>query len=303
MHLIRLNDAPFVEGNLEERRYYLPDRDPLEVIETRMSANASQSAHSHDTIREAMLVLEGTVRVEEVVAGITSSQILNVGDFVVFDRGVLHRMENESNLSARTLHFKFLGEGKDRALFADDKNTIEVARTQTAAGPDIYTQDYRHFDNLIWQVPAWASAIFSFAITASVLVLANGKSIEAFLSLPISAPHSVSVFLFAIFFVLLLLINVFLRFRLHQRVAPRPNRRYVPALWYMVSGQTSLLLVLFVEAATIFCFALVTAGVPPIFADCVAAILFGTVFSYVEWSVRKLSATLREDRERTRSAG
>ena len=39
MHLIRLNDAPFVERDLETRRYYTPDRDPLEIIETVMRPN------------------------------------------------------------------------------------------------------------------------------------------------------------------------------------------------------------------------------------------------------------------------
>lgn len=302
MHLIRLNDAPLVKGNLEERRYYLPDRDPLEVIETRMSTHASQSAHSHEVIREAMLVLEGTVFVEEVVAGNSSSQSLCVGDFVVFDRGVLHRMENDSDMPARTLHFKFLGEGKDRALFADDKSSTGYARIPTTTAPDIYTQDYRHFDNLIWQIPAWASAIFSFAITAAVLSLANSKLIE--ISLPnISVSHSVSVFLFTIFFVLLLFVNVFLRFRLHQRVAPRPNRRNVPCLWYMVSGQTSLLLVLFVETGAIFYFALITAGVSLILAKCIAAVSFVLAFWYVERSVGKLSVTLKTSHEPNQTVG
>lgn len=303
MHLIRIGDAPIVKGDLENRRYYLPDRDPLEVIETQMGAHASQVAHSHNIVREAMLVLEGTICVEETVADVTSAQTLNAGDFVVFNRGVPHRMENHSDQLARTLHFKFLGEGKDRALFAEDKVISGTSVAPPAVVPDIYTQDYRHFDNLIWQVPAWASAIFSLAITASALVLANAKPIEAAFSLTVSAPRSVAFFLFAVFFVLLFLTNVFLRFRLHQRVAPRPNRRNVPALWYMGSGQTSLLLVLFVEAGFILCFALIALGLAPVVADAIVAALFVPAFLYVEWSIRKLSAKLREDREHTRVEG
>jgi hypothetical protein len=264
-----------------------------------MDAHASQAAHSHSIVREAMLVLEGTICVEEMVADVTSAQTLNAGDFVVFDRGVPHRMENRSDQPARTLHFKFLGEGKDRALFADDKVISGTSVVPPTSVPDIYTQDYRHFDNLIWQVPAWASAIFSLAITASALGLANAKQIEAAFSLPVSAPRSIAFFLFGVFFVLLFLTNVFLRFRLHQRVAPRPNRRHVPAPWYMGSGQTSLLLVLFTEAGLILCFALITLGLAPVFADAIVAALFVPAFLYVERSVRNLSAKLREDRERT----
>ena len=299
MHLIRIGDAPIVKEDLEKRRYYLPDRDPLEVIETQMGAHASQGAHSHNIVREAMLVLEGTIGVEEMVADVTTAQTLNAGDFVVFDRGVAHRMENRSDQTARTLHFKFLGEGKDRALFAEDKVISGNSVSPPAVVPEIYTQDYRHFDNLIWQVPAWASAIFSLAITTSALVLANAKLIEAAFSFPVSTPRSVAFFLFGVFFVLLCLTNVFLRFRLHQRVAPRPNRRHVPALWYMGSGQTSLLLVLFIEMGLILCFALIALGLEPVVADAIVVVLFLPAFLYVERSVRNLSAELREDRKHT----
>lgn len=297
MHLIRRADAPYIKNNTEERRYYLPGRDPLEVIETQMHAGASQAAHSHEVIREAMLVLEGSVCVEEMVADIISRHTLAAGDFAVFDRGVPHRMENAASTVARTLHFKFIGDVKDRALFAKDKNSLGPNETRTPTVSDIYIQDYRHFDNLIWQVPAWASAVFGLAITASVLVLANGKAIEAFLPTSISATHTASIFLFFILLVLILLTNVFLRFRLHQRVAPRPHRRDVPALWFMVSGQTSLLLVLFVEAAITFCFALVLAGTKPSVANTFTAVLFVPTFLYVEWSVRRLSARLKLNRD------
>lgn len=303
MHLIRRADTPYIKNNTEDRRYYLPDRDPLEVIETEMRAGGCQEAHSHEVIREAMLVLEGLVCVEEMVADITSRHTLAAGDFVVFDRGVPHRIANAANTVARTLHFKFIGDVKDRVLFATDKNSLGPNEKGTPTIPDIYTQDYRHFDNLIWQVPAWASAIFGLAITASVLVLANGKAVEAFLPTSLSATHTASIFLFSIFFVLILLTNVFLRFRLHQRVAPRPHRRDVPALWFMISGQTSLLLVLFVEAAIVFCFAFVLAGAKPSVAHTFTAALFVPTFIYVEWSVRRLSARLKLNRDSTNPKG
>jgi hypothetical protein len=161
--------------------------------------------------------------------------------------------------------------------------------------PESYTQDYRHFDNLIWQVPAWATAVFSFSMTAAVLALANAPAIER--TLPVNAVRSLSVFLFTIFVALLLFANVYLRFRLHQRTIHRPNRREVPHLWFMISGQTALLLLLFVEAAIVLCFALVTAGASVVGAQIVTMIFLVGGFWYAEHAIRKLSAQLKANRE------
>src|SRR3989344_6186983 len=160
--------------------------------------------------------------------------------------------------------------------------------------PESYTQDYRHVDNLIWQVPAWATAVFSFSMTAAVLALANVSAIER--ALPVNAVRSLSIFLFTIFAALLLFANVYLRFRLHQRTIHRPNRRDVPSLWFMISGQTALLLLLFVEAAIVLCFALVTAGVGTAAAQITTFVFLVGGFWYVEHSVRKLSVQLKAQR-------
>ena len=153
---------------------------------------------------------------------------------------------------------------------------------------EIYTQDYRHFDSLIWQVPAWASAIFSFSITGAILVLINDARIEDLFP-SINASLSVSIFLFCIFVVLLLLTNVFLRFRLHQRVGCQPNIR---CLWYMLPGQSSLLLILFIEASVILCFALITAKVELLITIKVTVMFLVLGFGYVERSVRQLKRAL-----------
>ena len=187
MHLIRLNDAPFVESDLEERRYYAPDRDPLEVIETKMQPSATQSAHSHEVIREAMLVLEGAVFVEEIISGKSFGQTISVGDFVVFDRGVLHRMENNSERHARTLHFKFLGEGKDRALFLNDKRDSEAKNPPLTALPDLearyssYVETHTTLDKIIWQIPAFLIAVSAFgAGLMGTFIAKNDASILPF---------------------------------------------------------------------------------------------------------------------------
>lgn len=155
---------------------------------------------------------------------------------------------------------------------------------------EFYTQDYRHFDNLIWQIPVWATAVFSLSMSAAVLVIANASSIEQ--KVPIDALRSLSVFLFAIFIALLLFTNVFLRFRLHQRSVHRPHQPEVPSLWFMLPGQTSLLFLLFVEASIDLCLALMTAGVSLCVSRSIALIYFIVGFLYVEMAVRTLPAAL-----------
>jgi hypothetical protein len=131
-------------------------------------------------------------------------------------------------------------------------------------------------------------------MTAAMLVLINVTSIERILL--IDALRSLSVFLFAIFTALLLLTNVFLRFRLHQRSIYRPHRLEVPSLWFMLNGQTALLLLLFIELSIILCFALATAGACLRVAQVIALIFLICGFLYVETNVRELSVRIKASR-------
>lgn len=158
-----------------------------------------------------------------------------------------------------------------------------------------YIQDYRHFDSLIWQVPAWASAIFSFSITASVLALANSERIDR--ALGICTAHGVGIFLMSVFCVFFLLTSVFLRFRLHQRSIHRPKRKHIPSTWYLVPGQTALLLVLFIESSVTLAFSLVAFGIEVVISGIVAGVFLMVGFLYVEWSIRRLSRKIKSDRD------
>lgn len=161
---------------------------------------------------------------------------------------------------------------------------------------DSYIQDYRHFDSLIWQVPAWASAIFSFSITASVLALANSERIDKALGV-CSTAYGVGIFLISVFLVFFLFKSVFLRFRLHQRSIHRPKRNHIPSTWFLVPGQTALLLVLFIESSVTLSFALIAFGFDVAFSGTVIGIFLLVGFPYVEWSIRRLSRKIRSQRD------
>lgn len=149
---------------------------------------------------------------------------------------------------------------------------------------------------MIWQVPAWGSAVFALAITSAVLMLANSASIQSNTSIPVSS--FVGIFLVSVFLIILALTNVFLRFRLHQRTVHRPNSVWVPTAWFMFPGQTTLLFVLLLEAAVVLCFALLVFGVQGTASYLIAGIFMLAAFGYIEYETRKIAKVLREDRSK-----
>jgi hypothetical protein len=78
---------------------------------------------------------------------------------------------------------------------------------------DQYTQDFRHFDNLIWQLPGWSTAIFVLSITG-LSQIADGK-LDC-LNLGFSTEVLAAAFLIVCWFFQTALFNALVRFRAHQ---------------------------------------------------------------------------------------
>ena len=203
MQVIRRQEAierkkQFPSGE-DSRRYYLPPRDPFEAIETSMPPGVRQNPHAHEILREATLVMEGTVVVGEIVNGLPTEVELYPGDFVIFDPQSCHIMENRSKNPARTLTFKFLGESKDAELFATDKiehctSPVKPKKTERNDSRfDSYVKLYNNIDNLIWQIPAFLATVsaIGFAFlgnffanpSAALMPLSHNESVGAILIL------------------------------------------------------------------------------------------------------------------------
>ena len=86
---------------------------------------------------------------------------------------------------------------------------------------EIFSQDYRHFDNLIWQVPVWATALSMFSMYASNAILQNECAVENYMG--ISGKTALGIFYIIVFVILLLLSRVLHRFRSHQAGLPPPK--------------------------------------------------------------------------------
>jgi cytochrome c biogenesis factor len=152
--------------------------------------------------------------------------------------------------------------------------------------PQIYDQDYRHFDLLIWQAPTWASAIFTFTMTTAGLLLANSKHVEG--ALKLDPLPTLAVFLLAVFVVLVLLANALVRFRLHQGSKLAPATKVDRPDW-QPRGHTSLQLIIFVEASVLLVFGLYCAGLPLWLSNSLGVALLAVGFPVVErWVLRTI---------------
>lgn len=154
-------------GN-EIRRYYLPHKEPLEIVETVLPPRHTQPFHRHRSIREAILVDPSAapnnkplVRAIQRNGVRTTRHDLYPGDLVVFDPGSCHTIENLSDVELRVFGLKFVGLSKDAELFATDKESPcdaaydEHPAKDNAMDPRVpaYVALYNSLDIILWGIP------------------------------------------------------------------------------------------------------------------------------------------------------
>ncbi|NTV46557.1 MAG: hypothetical protein HGB11_08585 [Chlorobiales bacterium] len=160
-------------------------------------------------------------------------------------------------------------------------------------GRDLYDQDYRHFDVMIWQVPAWATALFALTAVASGNLLSNTNTLDR---LHLDVLKTVALFIGAIAVVLLLLANVLVRFRLHQGALIRPPETIIKTAPWQIRGGTALLAIIFIEAGLLVAFALALLGFSPTVA-LITGGLFLPVSMLAEWRIRAQMQDLQTKRK------
>lgn len=116
---------------------------------------------------------------------------------------------------------------------------------------DRYSSDYRHFDNLIWQLPVWSSAIFLLAVTA-VAYISNADFSE--IAPGLNKGTYSSLVLFVCFMFQLAIFNALVRFRDHQQDMGNSSVRVFASWWR--SGQTWLQFAVIGQTCTLFYLAL-----------------------------------------------
>lgn len=161
-----------------ERRFRLKHVSGSAYIRTEAGPTSGwQSSHYHKHIRETYVVEQAWMVFAELRSGEMLLTLLNPGEIVTTEPGVVHNVYLPPNAVIHTVKHG-QGQGDDRLTDGDaaafDLVTQSIVGEAAVRAGAIqrgkrasYPEEYRHFDTLIWQVPAWSTAIF--AISGSLI--------------------------------------------------------------------------------------------------------------------------------------
>jgi hypothetical protein len=161
-----------------ELRFRLRKSDGTAYIRTEASeVGGWQKSHYHKSVRETYIVQRGWIALAEAASKGPRVRIFRSGDLFTTQPGVIHNIYMSGKSVIHTVkHGEAIGEDRieddatsdfDKSVHQLSENAIMLAASaeRGAMASETYTAEYRHFDRLIWQVPAWSTAIF--ALTAA----------------------------------------------------------------------------------------------------------------------------------------
>ena len=311
-----------------EQRFRLNSRhDGTAYIRTVTAATASgwQNPHFHDTLRETYIVERGWIGYAELRDGAVVFRRCVPGDVFTTSPRIVHNIYMSANSVIHTVKHAAGALAPDaptdwlsgtpeceqlrRATQGDfpaDAPRLATAEqapaTPTSAATPLprYGDDYRHFDTLVWQVPAWASALFAAVMVSINSFLTPGDAggapgmgdpsanmVASLFSMSRGEFAATQLLLFGAFS--LILGYALYRFRWHQTgtrawSAPASGLRLSPQAWlqYMVNAQTALML--FVGG--------VLAGVPRGAAGVIVLAMMSFITWYWDWQIVQRNAVV-----------
>lgn len=271
-----------------ELRFRLENPDGVAYIRTEASARGEwQNSHSHATATETYIVQRGWIVHASLCSGAPQFSLVAEGESITSPPGMVHNIYMPSNAVMHTLRHgnastgeanrneeatrldddtQHLSEGELLKLARNAKGTkspeaLSDSISTKSQAPEFYSQDYRHFDTLIWQVPTWSSAIFALTAVATGALLSNATTVSN--SFGVQAPAVLGYLLGTVALVLLLLWNVLLRFRMRQAgIRLHPNTFIPPRSFSQPGGQECLQLIVAVETVVLLAALLLMSGVP-----------------------------------------
>lgn len=261
-----------------EKRFRIYKNDGTGYIRTDRSEVKGkwQEGHWHDKIMETYIVQCEWIGFVELIEGTLKVQVLKEGAIVTTKPGISHNVYMPNGAVIHTVKHG-IGEGEDRI---PDKNITQMTeglseseihalasqnKGSAVRATATYSDEYRHFDSLIWQLPGWSTAVFLGA--AAVLGQANVESVQKLMP-GINPMMLVVGFLAIVFMFLLGLTQVLVRFRRHQS----PLKKYSRTPWYS-SASTYLQMFVTIQAFSVLFLLLVVAGVSPRWAGVICTVV------------------------------
>ena len=157
-----------------ELRFRLKHTSGSAYILTKATAGSGwQKSHYHEVVRETYIVESGWMAFAELLDGWMRVRIFANGAVLTTQPNVVHNVYLPDGAIIHTVKHGG-GEGDDRHTDGDapaldlltcalsNEAQIRAAAYRSGNGAS-YPEGYRHFDGLIWQVPAWSTAIFALA--------------------------------------------------------------------------------------------------------------------------------------------
>ena len=289
-----------------ECRFRLRKSDGTAYIRTEAGPTGGwEESHYHSCARETYIVQQGWIDYVELVEGEPKRSRYSAGEMLTTQPGVIHTVYTPAGAVLHTVkHGKVSGEDRitdertkmlDRAVQCfqeEDQVRREGAKTERSVpigDPEkMYPRAYCHFDGLIWQVPAWSTAIFS--LTA---VGANSIQQAEFLSKAagLTKEGFASVFLFLMCLVIFALSHALYRFRRHQWRIPIEDPAGTPK-W--ASASMYLQIVVTTEAFALLFLAVLINGPVPRWAVGIACVLAIALITF--WREYTLPPKKKSDR-------
>lgn len=231
-----------------ELRFRLKHTDGTAYIRTEAATSSGwQEAHFHERVIETYIVQSEWMGFAELVDGQLALRIIEADGIVSTRPQVIHNVYLPPGATIHTVkHGTACGGDRKtdattqafelvtKALHTD----VQVRAAAMHSPKATYSAEYRHFDNLIWQVPAWATAIFALSIQ-SVLEMIGRPDLQASLWQWMAVLVLFSAACIACFSLVLA------RFRIHQRAFKGFART---PFWKSASTWTQFLLALEVMA-------------------------------------------------------
>jgi len=235
-------------------RFRLLKSDGTAYIRTEAGlTGAWQSSHYHKTVKETYIVQWGWIAYAELIKGERKISLYHAGELFTTQTCVIHNVYMPAKAVIHTvkhgdaaLEDRIVDEttkqfDKDTQYLTEEEIKSEAAKNKAScSGGEKYTAEYRHFDTLIWQLPAWCTAIFLVTAVGTNSVQ-QAKFLHEATGLTIN--QLATGFLGLMFLVIFALSQALYRFRNHQK----PLKRYqATAVWS--SASTYLQLIVTVEA-------------------------------------------------------
>jgi hypothetical protein len=238
-----------------ELRFRLKKDDGTAYIRTEAASTGEwQTSHYHKNCKETYIVQRGWIACAEMNYEHVKLKIYKNDEIFTIMPGIIHNIYLPSNAVIHTIKH---GISKDGDRITDnetkklDSLTISLSENQirylsrkgSSKISEVYSAEYRHFDTLIWQLPAWSTAVFIGSIMGGISI-ANIYINE---STGLSSKGLLWGFFLLMACILQALSHVLYRFRKTQR----PLKRYVKTPFWK-SAQTYLLLITNLESLILF---------------------------------------------------